>query len=97
MNETGIKAADISRETGISTAAISKYLSDDKKKATAENVLKIAKYFNLSSEWLYGVTDTRKPFYEPSIVDVYEKLTDSDKKQVYDFALFLLKKEEVKE
>lgn len=93
INETGVKAADISRATGISTAAISKYLSDGKKKPNASYVMKIAKYFNVTSEWLYGVTDVRKPFYEPSIVEIYEKLSDLGKKEVCDFALFLLEKE----
>ncbi|MFZ5650123.1 MAG: XRE family transcriptional regulator [Bacillota bacterium] len=95
MEETGVKAADISRATGISTAAISKYLSDKKKEPNASYVMKIAKFFNVASEWLYGFTDIRKPFYESSIMDTYEKLSDIGKKEVCDFASYLLHKEMV--
>lgn len=93
MEETGVKAADLARATGISKPAISKYLSDSKKEPSAMKVLMIANFFNVTSEWLYGATDTRKPFYEPSIVEVYEKLSSEGKKQAYDFTLFLLEKE----
>ncbi|WP_273483669.1 helix-turn-helix domain-containing protein [Desulforamulus ruminis] len=93
MDEKGVKAADVARGTGISTPAISKYLNDTKKKPIASNVMKIAKYFNVTSEWLYGVTDTRKPFYEPSIIDVYEKLSEAGKKEAYNFVSYLLQKE----
>jgi len=93
MDEAGVKAADISRATKISTSAISKYLSDEKKQPSGPYVLKIAKYFNVTSEWLYGAIDERKPFYEPSIADLYEKLSTLGKKEVYDFASYLLQKE----
>lgn len=93
IEETGVKAAEISRTTGISTAALSKYLSDEKKNPNATYVMKIAKYFNVTSEWLYGVTDIRKPFYEPSIMDKYEKLSDIGKREAYDFVSYLLQKE----
>lgn len=94
MEETGVKAADISRATGISTAAISKYLSDKKKEPNASYVMKIAKFFNVTSEWLYGFTDIRKPFFESSVMDTYERLSDIGKKEVCDFASYLLYKEQ---
>jgi len=93
MGEKSVKAADISRATGISTGAISKYLSDEKKKPIASYVMKIAKFFDVSSEYLYGATDTRNPFYEPSIVDIYERLSTLAKQEVYDFASYLMQKE----
>ena len=93
MDAKGVKAADIARGTKISTSAISKYLSNGDKTPIAKNVMLIAKYLDISSEWLYGATDTKKPFYDPSIIDTYEKLSTKGKQEVYNFALFLLQKE----
>ena len=93
IEEKNVKSADIARATGISTGAISKYLSDEKKKPIASYVMKIAKFFDVTSEYLYGATDMRNPFYEPSIVDIYEKLSTVGKQEVYDFASYLMQKE----
>lgn len=93
MDEQGIKAADIARGTGISTGAISRYLSDDKKEPIAPYVIKIAMFLNVTSEWLYGATDVRKPFHEPSIVDVYEQLSEAGKQELYNYAKYLLGRE----
>jgi transcriptional regulator with XRE-family HTH domain len=93
MEEKGIKAATLARETGISPAAISKYLSDENKKHNFVFVLKIANYLDVSPEWLGGATDERKPFNEPTILDIYQKLSDDGKKELYNFASYLLRKE----
>jgi repressor LexA len=95
MDEKNFTQADLARATGISTGAISKYLSDPNKEPSGPYMLKLAKALDVSSEWLYGITDVRKPFYEPPIVDTYERLSEIGKKEVYDFALFLLQKETV--
>jgi repressor LexA len=93
MAEKGIKAADLARAAEISTGTISKYLSDPKKEPSGPYMLKLSKALNVSSEWLYGITDVRKPFYEPPIVDTYERLSEIGKKEVYDFAEYILHKE----
>jgi len=95
MGERNVKAAAIAKATGISTATISKYLSDENKKHNFIYVLKIANYLDVSPEWLGGATDERKPFNEPSILDVYQKLSQAGQKEVFDFASYLLRREEV--
>lgn len=93
MDEKGLKAADIAKATGVSAGAISKYLSDPKKEPLAIYVFKIAHFLNVSSEWLYGAIDKRKPFKEPELVDLYGKLSDFGKREVCDFTSFILDKE----
>jgi repressor LexA len=93
LDEKNIKAVDIANATGISNATISKYLSDDKKKPAFEYVLKIAEYINEDPRWLGGFSDSRKPFREPELTPVYNRLSPIGKKEVMDFAAFLLARE----
>lgn len=93
MKRKGIKQADLARSTGISTGAISKYFTIPDRKIDAINILKIAKALNVNAEWLFGFTDTKKEFYEPPIVDIYGQLSDDKKKELTDYAKFLLSNE----
>lgn len=97
MAEKGVRAAQIARDLKISTATLSKYLSNPKKEPSLEIMIKLSSYFDVSPEWLYGATDVRKPFKEPKLVEIYEKLSDIGKKEVYDFACYLHEKEQTKE
>ena len=93
IEEKKIKAADIARGTGLSPAAISKYLSDEKKQPEFIPILKIAKFLDVSVEWLGGSKDKREPFEVPKILPIYEALSFEGKNKVYDFASYLLKNE----
>ncbi len=93
IEEEGVKAVEISRGTGISTSTISKYLSDPNKKAAFDLVLKIASFLDVDPSWLGGLTDERKPFHQPTINEMYDKLSDIGKKQATDYISFLLKNE----
>lgn len=93
MDERKVKAVDLSKATGLTPGAISRYLSDPKKEPSGPGLLAIAKALNVNPEWLYGATDTRKPFDEPPILDIYEKLSDAAKKEVINYAKYLLEKE----
>lgn len=93
MQEKNIRAATVAKETGLSTGTISKYLSDPNKQPMFILMLKLASYFDVSPEWLYGTSDERKPSNQPKLIEIYEKLSTIDKKEVYDFACYLLSKE----
>jgi transcriptional regulator with XRE-family HTH domain len=95
MQEKGIKAATLARETGVSKTTISKYLSEDDRKHAFDIVLKIARVLDISPEWLGGMTDERKPFYEPSISEIYQQLSPDGQKQLLDYASYLLEKEKM--
>ena len=93
MEDKNITAAEISRGTGISKSAISKYLSDGNKKACFDSVLRIADYLNVDPSWLGGLVDEIKPFRPPEIVSLYEQLSEEGKRQVFEYARFTLKGE----
>ncbi|MFA5252033.1 MAG: helix-turn-helix transcriptional regulator [Phycisphaerae bacterium] len=97
MEEKGIKAADIVRSTGISKGAISKYLSVSNKEPLGKFVLIIAKYFNVSPEWLYGLSDIKKSFHDKPIIPVYEELSEEGKREVERYAEFIKGKEDNRE
>lgn len=94
MKEKNIKAAEIARATNISAATISKYLSDENKKAAFDYVLKIAAYLDIDPNWLGGLSDERKPFKQPPLLEIYEQLSDIGKKQVLNYANFVLANEQ---
>lgn len=97
MEEKNIKAVDIARATDISTGTISKYLSDENKKHNFLFVLKIASFLDVSPEWLGGMTDERKSFYEPSISEIYQQLSAAGQKQLLDYASYILERERTEE
>lgn len=90
LDEKKMKAADLAKVTGISPGAISRYLSDSNKEPMGSYLVKIAKALAINIEWLFGDSDEKKPYNVPSVVKSYEKLSDTDKQKVDDFALFLL-------
>ena len=93
MTIKNVSQAELARRTKISTGAISKYINIQDRKIDAINMLKIAKALDVNSEWLFGFTDIKKTFCEPLIVDMYEQLSEASKKELNNYALFLLNKE----
>ncbi len=56
--KSGKKQKEIAEEIGISSGLLSSYCSAGQE-ASALNASKIAKYFDVSADWLLGLTDTR--------------------------------------
>ena len=74
MLETGYRAVDICKGTGISKSAFSMYLSrqNDPK---GENLLKLADFFNVAPEWLQGYdVDKRKTIALPRGIQPLPKM-----------------------
>lgn len=72
--KTGKKASVIATEMGINQSLISKYRND--KQPTLDNLVKLAKYFNVSTDYLLGLTDA--PASEPNRRNAEEYLSLSD-------------------
>ena len=89
---------DIAKLLNVSIPAVNQYESG-KRDMSTETVIKLAEYFNVSTDYLLGKTDIRNPGKQ--IDDVlneamigmskqdYEKLTETQKKQIRDFAIFV--------
>lgn len=97
-NEKDIKQDVLAKLLGLEVAGISK-LETGRVPLKDEYIVKLAEYFNVSTDYLLGKTDVRNP--GAKIDDVlneamigmskedYKKLTDIQKKQIRDFALFV--------
>ena len=97
-NEKDIKQDVLAKLLGQEVAGISK-LETGRVPLKDEYIVKLAEYFNVSTDYLLGKTDVRNS--GAKIDDVlneamigmskedYEKLTDIQKKQIRDFALFV--------
>ena len=58
MIESGKTLRDIANDTGISRAALNNY-ANDKAEIGINNVVKLAKYFNVSADYLLGLSDAK--------------------------------------
>jgi len=63
MNKKGINKRTLAKDLGISTGHFADWESG-KSKPTADRIVTIAKYFNVSADYLLGLTDNPRPHYE---------------------------------
>lgn len=96
--EKKIKQEDLAKKLSISSSAVGMYERDERE-PNDDITLKLAEYFNVSTDYLLGKTDIRNPGRQIDDVlneamigmskEDYEKLTETQKKQIRDFALFV--------
>ena len=96
--ERGLFQSDIAKVLNVSIAAVGFY-ENEKRDMSPDTILKLADYFNVSTDYLLGKTDVKNPGQK--IDDVlneamigmskkdYDGLTDTQKKQIRDFAIFV--------
>ena len=97
-NEKGESLRKIAKYLNVTIQTISNY-ETEKRDMTPDTILKLAEYFDVTTDYLLGKTDIRNP--SKQIDDVlneamigmskedYEKLTETQKKQIRDFAIFV--------
>ena len=66
--ELGLSRADLSRKTGIALASLG-YYEKGERDPGSENVEKICRALNVSSDYLLGLTDTKAPAAPVSSLD----------------------------
>lgn len=94
LDENQCSQALLARSAGVSPAVISKYLNDVDKEPLFHIVAKIAQYFDVSPEWLGGMSDVKNPFQKGTITDIYFKLSNTGKNELYNYGEYLLTKEQ---
>lgn len=97
-NEKGENLEKIAKYLDVSIQTISNY-ENGKREMTPDTIIKLAEYFGVSTDYLLGKSDIRNPGKQIDDVlneamigmskEDYEKLTDVQKKQIRDFALFV--------
>ncbi len=93
LKESSITQSSLAKAVGVSPAVISKYLSVPDKEPLFHIVAKIARHFDVSPEWLGGMNDERTPFQAGSITDIFYRLTNTGKNELYNYGKYLLAKE----
>lgn len=98
-NERGESLEKIAQYLNVTIQTISNY-ENEKRDMTPDTIIKLSDYFGVSTDYLLGKSDVRNP--EKIEVDNdklkiglfvkdYSKITDEQKKQIEDFAKFVLK------
>lgn len=102
LQEKALKQADLCRETGISTNAISQYVTGKRIPDTA-SLYKLSHALDVSMEWLLTGVDTSNESAskhelscdgvpltasEADLVAMYRLLPSTDKKEVFNYAFF---------
>lgn len=97
--EKNMLQEDLAKVLDVSQKTISNYETGERDMST-ETLTKLSEYFNVSIDYLLGKSDIRNP--EEVNIDTdkikiglsskdYENITDEQKKQIEDFAKFVLK------
>ena len=84
IDSRGITAKGLSDETGIPNATIYRYLHRDRA-PKMNNIITIAQFFNVSIDWLMGLTDDRRKGWPENVVGVanlYSAASPSDRRVV---------------
>ncbi len=102
-NEKGESLEKIAKFLNVTIQTISNY-ETEKRDMTPDTILKLSEYFEVSTDYLLGKSDIRTPNNKIDNVlneamigmsrEEYEKLTETQKKQIRDFALFVKKQNE---
>lgn len=97
-NEKGENLEKIAKYLDVSIQTISNY-ENGKREMTPDTIIKLAEYFNVSTDYLLGKSDIRNPNTQEDDIlneamigmskEDYEKLTEVQKKQIRDFAIFI--------
>lgn len=88
--EHNISAEELANKLNINKSTISRY-ETGKTEPYLPLVIKIANYFNVSIDWLSGITDIRnwKQTSTSEIIDNYISLSDEKKKELVRYSNFL--------
>ena len=78
--------------TGITKATISRYENGKRKDPARQELKKLAKCYDISVDWLIGVTDVKIPYGD--ISEIYAELSYKRKEQCLTYAKFLLKEQQ---
>ena len=96
--ELNLTQEELAQKIGYTRTAISAWEVGRNEPSNADTI-KLAEYFNVSTDYLLGKTDIRNPGKQIDDVlneamigmskEDYEKLTDIQKRQIRDFAIYI--------
>ncbi|HHW01912.1 MAG TPA: helix-turn-helix transcriptional regulator [Thermoanaerobacterales bacterium] len=90
--EKKLTQQELADATGVTRGNISSYESG-RFCPSISSVIALAEFFNVSTDWLLtGKERSKLSEEQKKLLEVYTQLDENDKKQVYDYCLFLLYK-----
>lgn len=93
MEKNNITAYKLSKDTGIPDSLLSNYRTG-KKTPSSNNLIILAQYFNVSTDYLLGTTDEPNMYTEPTknndiltdeekeLLSLYRQMSDDNKKKL---------------
>ncbi len=87
MEENGISQKQLARDLNISATTLNGYVQN-RRQPDAKTVIRLASYFNTTTDYIYGITTVREPLSSPynaderHLVKIYRGIPE-DKKPLY--------------
>ena len=83
--EKGLSLQELSEQTGISTASLGNYETDDHKEISHKAIITLANFYGVTSDYLWGITENRDqhpfPLDELGIDDKFQFNVQSSSRQ----------------
>lgn len=87
--EKGISAEELACDLEINKSTISRY-ENGKTEPYLPIVLKIAQYFDVSLDWIAGISNIRESYITPNnILKLYNSLSEEKKKEAFRYITYL--------
>lgn len=87
--EKNISAEDLATELKINKSTISRY-ENGKTEPYLPIVLKIAQYFDVSLDWIAGISNIRESYITPNnLLKLYNSLSEEKKKEAFRYLTYL--------
>lgn len=96
ISDFGITKAQLERECGLANGTIRNW-ENGRNKPSYGAIVKISKYFNVSEEYISGVSEKTVPQERPltkkqeQVLSLAKNLSDEDMKKLIDYAELLMK------
>lgn len=87
LDQDGISQKKLAKELNISTTTLNGYIQN-RRQPDAKTVIRLASYFHTTTDYIYGLTSLRDPFYTPfnaderHLVNMYRGMSE-DKKHLF--------------
>ena len=91
--ERELRQKDVAANMNISTRMIGYYESDEHFPSDAQMVISLAKFFGVSLDYLFGISDVKNSKVLDEFNRNFAELSDENKRSVFDYISYLKSKQ----